>query len=53
MLKPGAVAANITVPVPHLDADVVVGADGAMPKVPTTDTLVADIQPVISFLLCT
>lgn len=53
MLKPGADAANITVPVPHLDADVVVGADGDTPKVPTTATLVADKQPVVSFLLCT
>ena len=51
-VKPGAVAVRMTVPVLHLDAEVAIGADGINPTAPVTATL-AEIQPVVSFLLCT
>ena len=52
-VKPGAVAVSITVPLPHLDAEVVVGAAGGTPKVAITAVLEVEVQPVVVFLLCT
>ena len=52
-MKPGAVAVSITVPLPHLDAEVVVGAVGGTPNVAITAVLEVEVQPVVVFLLCT
>ena len=48
----GAVAVSVTVPVPHLDAEVTTGADGRGLIVAVTDFLTAETQPVVKFL-CT
>jgi hypothetical protein len=48
----GAVAESITVPEPHLDAEVTAGANGRGFIVAETDFLAAEIQPVVKFL-CT
>ena len=44
------VAEIFTVPVPHLDAPLPVGAEGAGFTVATTATLDDDVQPVLVFL---
>ena len=50
---PAALDADIvTVPVPHLELPVPVGAAGTVLTVATTAVLVADIQPVVVFLVC-
>jgi hypothetical protein len=50
---PAALDADIvTVPVPHLELPVPVGAAGTVFTVATTAVLVADIQPVVVFLVC-
>jgi hypothetical protein len=50
---PAALDADIvTVPVPHLELLVPVGAAGTVFTVATTGVLVADIQPVVVFLVC-
>jgi len=50
---PAALDADIvTVPVPHLELAVPVGAAGTVLTVATTAVLVADIQPVVVFLVC-
>ena len=50
---PAALVADIvTVPVPHLELFVPVGAVGTAFTVATTGVLVADIQPVVVFLVC-
>ena len=50
---PAALDADIvTVPVPHLELPVPVGAAGTVFTVATTAVLVADIQPVVLFLVC-
>ena len=50
---PAALDADIvTVPVPHLELAVPVGAAGTVFTVATTAVLVADIQPVVVFLVC-
>ena len=50
---PAALDADIvTVPVPHLELPVPVGAAGTVFTVATTAVLVADIQPVVVFLAC-
>ena len=46
LIVPVPVADKVTVPVPHLDAFVPVGADGIALTVAVTAVLVADIQPV-------
>ena len=53
MVVPAALDADIvTVPVPHLELPVPVGAAGTALIVATTGVLVADIQPVVVFLAC-
>ena len=53
MVVPAALDADIvTVPVPHLELPVPVGAVGTALIVATTGVLVADIQPVVVFLVC-
>jgi hypothetical protein len=42
----------ITVPVPHLELSVPVGGLGTAYTVAVTGVLVADIQPVVVFLVC-
>ena len=42
----------VTVPVPHLELLVPIGAAGTVFTVAATGVLVADIQPVVVFLVC-
>ena len=42
----------VTVPVPHLELSVPVGGLGTAFTVAVTGVLVADIQPVVVFLVC-
>ena len=46
------VAEMVTVPVPHLEAPVPVGATGTAFTVAVTAVLVAETQPVVVFLAC-
>jgi len=47
-----ALAVIVTVPVPHLELSVPVGGFGTALTVAVTAVLVAEVQPVVVFLVC-
>jgi hypothetical protein len=51
-IVPVPLAVKVTVPFPHLDPPVPVGALGIAFTVAVTESLVAETQPVVVFLAC-